>query len=508
MASGPFRREATRANGDNTSIITDCILETITSILSEIQEQNNEYNWDPLTFVFTAIIGIIAIIFAALTAFQALLTAGSGRTKSGAYAIGPWSKRNHRKFDWAEMRCRTTSSTPILTVDLLNLNLLENPQEGSSCHNQDLKRFKKGQEDYFPATWLALLTHLSLDNTELWEVVKLTGADHIPSEFSAVPAYGSIGFVATLAMILSRGFGRLTIDQESGLPRVCDRRFNLIFRQHPLLGAIGFFEMYGKMASQDSGWHSKIHGRLLQAHDNVGNNKLHPTSTAISWAKSVIGPDIDELELGEKAYALCSTYLQKSPTQESEYKDECIKNQHTLREELKSIDLWLKQTEPYVLCRMLTLSPILEAPSHTENATVHYNPHGALSRLLNGKLGYFLDAIGRPNSFDCLYSVGWTYAVQSRMAVRRDTFEGLTKIRDLWQMGELSLKDEASGGEDRADGSQEHKSPAWKLPHATLHPLDDLLIYRVVLMTLLYSLSSDSSDLIDEDSYRLIVPMM
>ncbi|KAI6768034.1 hypothetical protein HG530_006043 [Fusarium avenaceum] len=245
---------------------TECVLETIASILSEIQGQNNEYNWDPLTFAFTAIIGVIAIVFAALTAFQAFLAAGPGRTKSGAYAIGPWSQRNYRKFDWAEMRFRTTSSTPILTVESLNFALLEDFKVDSFCSHQDPRGLRKGQEDYFPATWLAFLTHLSLDYTNFWKEVKLTGADFIPSEFSAVPAYGSIRFVATLAMILSRGLGRLNIDRESGLPRVRDTRFNLIFRQHPLLGAIGFFEIYGKMTSQRLGWHSEIHRRLLQAH--------------------------------------------------------------------------------------------------------------------------------------------------------------------------------------------------------------------------------------------------
>lgn len=257
---------------------TECVLETITSILSEIQEQNNEYNWDPLTFGFTAIIGVIAIVFAALTAFQAFLAAGPGRTKSGAYAIGPWSRRNYRKFDWTEMRFRTTSSTPIPTAESLSFTLLEDFGRGSIGSHEDPGGLRKGQEDYFPATWLALLTHLSLDYTNLWEEVKLTGADFIPSEFSAVPAYGSIRSVATLAMILSRGLGRLTIDRESGLPRVRDTRFNLIFRQHPLLGAIGFFEIYGKMTSQRPGWHSEIQRRLLQAHGHMsiptlGRNK-------------------------------------------------------------------------------------------------------------------------------------------------------------------------------------------------------------------------------------------
>ncbi|KAJ4005583.1 hypothetical protein NW752_002416 [Fusarium irregulare] len=248
---------------------TECILETIASILGEIQEQNEEYNWDPLTFVFTAIIGVIAILFAALTAFQSFLAAGPGRTKSGAYAIGPWSRLNHRKFDLTEMRFRTTASTPILTADSLNFAVLGD--EGTL--SQDPVRLRKGNNDYFPATWLALLSHLSLDKTGLWDEVKITGADFIPSDLPAVPAYGSITFVITLAMILSRGCGRLTVDRESGLPRVRDRHFNLIFRHHPLLGAIGFFEMYGKIPFTFRR-HTGMLKRLLQAHGYFGISEL------------------------------------------------------------------------------------------------------------------------------------------------------------------------------------------------------------------------------------------
>ncbi|CAJ0540373.1 Ff.00g075180.m01.CDS01 [Fusarium sp. VM40] len=619
---------------------TECVLETIASILSEIQEQNNEYDWDPLTFIFTAIIGVVAIAFAALTAFQAFLAAGPGRIKSGAYVIGPWSRRNYRKFDWAEMRFRTTSSTPILKAESLNLGLLEEFREGSNCSDQDPGGLRKSPEDYFPATWLALLTHLSLDCTNLWEEVKLTGADFFPSEFSAVPAYGSIRFVAILAMILSRGRGRLTIDRESGLPRVRDTHFNLIFRQHPLLGAIGVFEIYGNMYSRYSFWHHEIHRRLLQAHGhmsihglgrydsldkilmdmgqlltfnrfegkgidvftncvrqecshhneepkpacinlldhvkdfdpeffmggplylfmahipdllpsvfphkkvklrerldtlllqsrfwgcrsmaycdiipnplmNSANYELDLTSTGTSWAKS-IDPDIHELELGKETFELSLKYLKESPTQDREHNDKFKDDQNALQHELRTIDSWLGQIKSHALCRQLTLSvvgdgvrqivnvvqqePIPEAPFHAKNATVPSSRRG-----LEGSINYFLDAIERPGSFNSLYA-----SVQSPMEIRRDTSELLIKILDLWKIEEQSLEDKVSGREDGAERAQEYKSRTWKLPNATHHPLDDIIIYRAVLMTLLYCLSSDSSALMDE-SYGLIVPIM
>ncbi|KAF4469270.1 hypothetical protein FALBO_3833 [Fusarium albosuccineum] len=252
---------------------TECILETIASILSEIQELNSEYNWDPLTFMFTATIGFVAITFAALAVLQAFLAAGPGRTKSGPYAIGPWSHLNDRKFDWADMRFRTISSTPVLTVDSLKDDL----PGRSSTDVVNIEILRKGPGEYFPATWLAMLTILRLDNTDRWKT-RLTGADYIPAEFLAVPAYGSINFVTVMAVILSQGTARLTVDKDSGLPRVQARNFNLIFRNHPSLGGIGFFEMCGEMPPKHSISPNEIRIRLLnsQGHMDISENEPEP----------------------------------------------------------------------------------------------------------------------------------------------------------------------------------------------------------------------------------------
>ncbi|KAL2689468.1 hypothetical protein Neosp_003522 [[Neocosmospora] mangrovei] len=195
---------------------TECILKTVVSILSEIQDENNEYNWDPLSFAATAVIGVIALFFAALTIGQGLLAAGPGRTKSGAYAIGPWSRLNDGKFDWIEMRYRTVSRTPVLLAKAMlepswdQLNFLRHqrihhvPLPKELVALEDPKSLKKSHNDYFPATWLALLTAMDLDETRLWGS-KSTGADYLPSDFSTVPAYGSIRFVVTLTIIFARG---------------------------------------------------------------------------------------------------------------------------------------------------------------------------------------------------------------------------------------------------------------------------------------------------------------
>lgn len=77
----------------------ECILVALAGILEEIRQANSEYNWDPLTFAFAAVVGVIALCFAALTIGQGPLAAGHGRVKSSAYTIGPWASMNKRNFD-------------------------------------------------------------------------------------------------------------------------------------------------------------------------------------------------------------------------------------------------------------------------------------------------------------------------------------------------------------------------------------------------------------------------
>ncbi|KAF5706874.1 hypothetical protein FGLOB1_7227 [Fusarium globosum] len=536
---------ASKANAECLLNTTECMLQTVASILNEIQEQNSEYNWDPLTFIFTAIIGVIAIAFAALTAFQAFLTAGPGRTKSGAYAIGPWSRHNYRKFDWSEMRFRTISSTPVLKVE----SLLKGPSDSSIRSHEEPGGLRKGKEEYFPATWLALLAQLSLDDTTVWGEVKLTGADFIPSELSAVPAYGSIRFVTILALILSEGLGRLTFDRESGLLRIPDRLSlsHIVYNRNVYLNeelesaCLSFLDCLGRFRYEEfytSGplyllmadipdenflpivyphKKAKLHERLdtlvLQSRSwwlksltscdifpgplaNIADSSLDMTNSANLWAKSTMGPGIEELNLSNVLYKGSSAYLNQSATRDLTCDLRYKRNRSILFRELQTIDSWLKQMEPEVLCRKLTLSiigdgirqivnhnqqpPISEAACHEKNATGLSG-----SSELGGKLVCFLQAIKKPDCFNCLYPVEWANTTKPRKEVIHNTSEGLKRIWDIWQIKETPLNDEVGGNEDGADGGKEYKSLAWKTPHATHHPLDDVLIYRAVLITLL-----------------------
>ena len=137
---------------------------------------------------------------------------------------------------------------------------------------------------------------------------------------------------------------------------------------------------------------------------------------------------------------------------------------------------------------------------------------------LYGKLSHFLKAVDDHFNWSRLYSEKWIQETFPRVSrfqgdlntVKYDTFEGLRRIQELWAIRDLHVNVEDSGSEDGADQGQVHEihEYAWKFPTATVHPLDDLLIYRPVLLTLIYCLSSDSSELMDEDAYGTIVPIM
>ena len=80
----------------------------------------SEYNWDPLTFRFTATIGIIAAILAILAVWQGLLNAGVGRIKANRRAIGDFSKHTTHEFSWREFRFRTMARTPYISIPSLH----------------------------------------------------------------------------------------------------------------------------------------------------------------------------------------------------------------------------------------------------------------------------------------------------------------------------------------------------------------------------------------------------
>ncbi|EEU47514.1 uncharacterized protein NECHADRAFT_78014 [Fusarium vanettenii 77-13-4] len=646
---------------------TECILKTVVSILSEIQDENNQYNWDPLSFAATAVVGVIALFFAALTIGQSFLAAGPGRTKSGAYAIGPWSRLNDGKFDWIEMRYRTVSRTPVLLAKAIlepswdQLNSLRHqrihhvPLPKELVALEDPKYLKKRHDDYFPATWLALLTAMNLDETKLWGS-KSTGADYIPSDLSIVPAYSSIRFIVTLAIIFARGYARLIIDPESKLPRVQGTGFNLTFRQHPLLGAVGVFERYEAELSPTSQgldevkwlilygngymevpmfeteeainqresimvtyareldwnyvhfelsmmflkraeaecvcnvqkappsqrccgllpsswpsscellrqlldqnlinfniarwgplypliadrpcflpllfprtkarfrdkldtlflhsrfWAMKTSAYLELSPDQPGDfsrDQRYLLAQATSWATTVTNDPVTELELSPTAWALTSDYLARPLSAVDGDRLEEVAAKTALEFEIVAIDAWLKQAGPLVLCRQMTLGILGHA---IQEVMLNANPGTAESTIgrdqfmfleLHEKLERFLHAVRDPDLKACLFHGVFPGDTAGFDRAKEGVCKLLDKIRDLWETEEVQ-----ENVDDDEEEDEPRLRPVWKLPNTSQHPLDDLLIYRAVLVSLLYSLSIDSSNLLEEESYGLVVPIM
>ncbi|KAL2135944.1 hypothetical protein VTI74DRAFT_6172 [Chaetomium olivicolor] len=210
---------------------TECIFQAVVALLDQVREQNAQFDWDPLSFVFTAVTGVAAACFAAITIVQALFAAGPGRLKSSRYAIGPWAKFTRHYFDRQEWRFRSVAQTPVIVFS---------SQDGLGDQH---KHFITKSSEYQPAGWNALLSHLRLNKPEFWGR-KLTGADHLPQELSAVPAYGNIAAIITLAIAQAGGHCEMVPDQDSQFLMVRGDAFQLRMRKHAVLGTVATFEIY------------------------------------------------------------------------------------------------------------------------------------------------------------------------------------------------------------------------------------------------------------------------
>ncbi|KAF6808252.1 hypothetical protein CSOJ01_07665 [Colletotrichum sojae] len=101
---------------------TDCLLRSLLQLIDDQRrDEDAEIKWDPISFAFTLLIGVVATAFALATIFQAVLVSGKGRRKSGWRAIGEWSKNTRKEWSWSDMSFHVTAKTPILRTE----NLLE-----------------------------------------------------------------------------------------------------------------------------------------------------------------------------------------------------------------------------------------------------------------------------------------------------------------------------------------------------------------------------------------------
>jgi hypothetical protein len=95
---------------------TVCPDNSTACLLRAVVQSNSGYNWKPLTFAFTAITGSLALSFTFVAIIQGFLAAGPGRLKASRAAVGGHDSTATTRFDWTELRFRTTVEVPILTV--------------------------------------------------------------------------------------------------------------------------------------------------------------------------------------------------------------------------------------------------------------------------------------------------------------------------------------------------------------------------------------------------------
>ncbi|KAI1359277.1 hypothetical protein F5Y08DRAFT_319985 [Xylaria arbuscula] len=277
---------------------TDCLLRLL---YQRIDDQFSDYEWDPITFGFTAATGIIAALFALFAIYQAIVAAGQGSRKCNRRAIGMWSSKTTKRWDWNELYRISTAQTPILTnIHFLDLSspTEENPgeEDGYSralrswessnegddpsimtnpeptimkvfrvllklTHKQPPEMFEVyakelriaqlhkpqpwewSSRDPSVASWVAFLEELGLDYSKLEHFpLKKQIADYLPADFLAVPAYGQVSFIVAAAAAI--GAYSWDIDVRTGFPTILGRDFQFEFRQHPSFGMIGAFDQY------------------------------------------------------------------------------------------------------------------------------------------------------------------------------------------------------------------------------------------------------------------------
>lgn len=110
---------------------TDCLLRSLIKLIEDHNSSEDaEFNWDPITFAFTAPIGVLATVLTLIAVFQAFLTASTGRRKADRRAIGSWSKRTRKIWSWRDLNRLSYATTPILRpITLARLIMAERERQ-------------------------------------------------------------------------------------------------------------------------------------------------------------------------------------------------------------------------------------------------------------------------------------------------------------------------------------------------------------------------------------------
>jgi hypothetical protein len=259
---------------------TACLLG---QILQQLNDSNNQYNWDPITFGFTAPIIVAAFLIAWVALFDQLL--GVGRAKSGPAALGPWSSLRKLRFSGEEKRFRTIAYAPPIDIRHLEREMahLGNPDPAHKTSQGQRRKDAVGvlaafgatlltliglkdpqrKQDaggIFTASWATLLTRIGLADPKLWRNPALKHdpnfrpglackTDQLPSDILAVPTKGSMKLLAFLAALVNDSACSITRDDKSRLILVRAHTSDLSARYHDMLGPVAIFEHFGEPES-------------------------------------------------------------------------------------------------------------------------------------------------------------------------------------------------------------------------------------------------------------------
>ncbi|KAK0610795.1 hypothetical protein B0T14DRAFT_314164 [Immersiella caudata] len=231
---------------------TDCLLRLL---LQTIEDQavtdDAKFDWDPVTFAFTVVIGFFAALFALVTIYQATLAAGPGRRKCNHRAIGYWATKTKREWSWNELNRLSIATTPVLRAkDVLEM-VRESEGREEMFDAKDTKAASSGSESRPPAaTWLRFLNHAGLEGlARQCKYVEHTTADYLAGDLLAVPAYADIGFIVAAGAASGGLSYRNDWDPTVAVyPAIRSAEFQFDFRQHPTLGTVGVFSRHGNAA--------------------------------------------------------------------------------------------------------------------------------------------------------------------------------------------------------------------------------------------------------------------
>jgi hypothetical protein len=149
--------------------LTDCLLQ---AVLEAVKDHNR---WDAPTLAVTAVIGIVALTFAAITVLQGVLSAGPGHRKCSQDTIGYWGKNTTRRWNWSEFRRDSFAHTPVITSSMIGVTAWRREMEDigeirrqkvdlDKAIEYTIWKQKKQTSTDFPATWLNLLKYIDMDD--------------------------------------------------------------------------------------------------------------------------------------------------------------------------------------------------------------------------------------------------------------------------------------------------------------------------------------------------------